>query len=122
MQYGTFPGLNITAAQQATSGHKGILTGQKLHSPVMLTGQADSHSRTKSQILTCKSYIFFVFVKIQSHLIIEERRISSLFSIFGPVRKRDLTELKIHWPAIVSSYSPKTILNPDFSKIENEGM
>ena len=48
-------GLNITAAQQTTSGHKGILTGQKLHSPVMLTGGADSYSRTNCQILTCKS-------------------------------------------------------------------
>ena len=28
-----------------------------------------------------------------------------------------LAEQKILWPAIVSSYSPKTILSPDFSKL-----
>ena len=82
MQYVTFPGLNITAGQQTTSGPKGILTGQNLHSLVVLTGEADSYSRTNSQIFTCKSYIFFLFVNIQSHLNIEEGRLSSLFSIF----------------------------------------
>ena len=38
------PGLKITARQQTMSGQNSDLTGQKLHSLVMLTGQAHSHS------------------------------------------------------------------------------
>lgn len=33
------------------------MTGQKLHSPVMLTGHAHSHSRTNTEILTFKCWI-----------------------------------------------------------------
>ena len=38
------PGLNITARQQTMSGQSSDLTGQKLRSLDMLTGQAHSHS------------------------------------------------------------------------------
>ena len=37
------------------SGQNGLLTGQKFHSPVTLTGHAHSHSWINSQILTWKS-------------------------------------------------------------------
>ena len=37
-------GLKILAGQRTLSGQSGLLTGQKLHSPVMLTGHVDSYS------------------------------------------------------------------------------
>ena len=38
------PGLKITARQQTMSGQNSDLTGQKLRSLVMLTGQASSNA------------------------------------------------------------------------------
>ena len=55
MFYSCKTGLKITAGQRTMSGQNGLLTGQKFHSPVMLTGHAHSHSWINNQILTWKS-------------------------------------------------------------------
>lgn len=48
-------GLKITINRGTMSGQNGNMTAQKLHSPVILTGLAYSHSWTHSQLLTYKS-------------------------------------------------------------------
>ena len=53
--YGLPLALKKMPGQWTMSGQNGILTVQKLHLPVMLTGQTDSYSWTNSQILTDKS-------------------------------------------------------------------
>ena len=42
--YGPPSALKIMAGQWTMSGQNVLLTAQKLHSPVMLTGQTDSYS------------------------------------------------------------------------------
>ena len=55
MFYSLKTGLKITAGQRTISGKNGLSTGQKFHSPDMLTGHAHSHSWINSQILTWNS-------------------------------------------------------------------
>ena len=51
----TNAGPKILAGRLTMSSQIGVLTGQKLHSLVTWTDDADSYSLANTQILTCKS-------------------------------------------------------------------
>ena len=60
------------AGQQPMSVQSNEMNGQKLHLPVMLTGQSHSHSWKKKTAKSLPVNLrFCLFVKIQSHSQIE---------------------------------------------------
>ena len=66
------PVLKITAGQWTMSEQNGELTGQKLHSPAMLTGHA-VYTWINNQILNFKSWIFNLLFYDLSHENIHQR-------------------------------------------------
>ena len=100
-------GLKITVNQRTMSCQNGNVTALKLHSTVILTGLAYSHSWTHSQILNPD---FLSLCKNTNRNL--HRDLSTFLPSILTGETPDLMGQKFLWPVIVSGH-PKIISSPE---------